>query len=80
MNCSLIFLTYAKQARAIVNLARVNEDPKARMIRGNYRVILLPGLHIYTLHKKMFIINDSFSQLVISLYKISKLVVLSNYD
>ena len=32
---SLYKLTYAKQARAIVNSARVNEDPKARMIRGN---------------------------------------------
>lgn len=35
---SLIFFTYAKQARAIVNLARVNEDPKARMIRGKNRI------------------------------------------
>ncbi|XP_062594579.1 kinesin-like protein KIF14 [Saccostrea cucullata] len=30
---TLSTLRYAKQARAIVNLARVNEDPKARMIR-----------------------------------------------
>ena len=54
MNCSLIFLTYAKQARAIVNLARVNEDPKARMIRGNY-IQSYPSswsAHLYTSLKK----------------------------
>lgn len=31
---SLTNITYAKQARSIVNIARVNEDPKAKLIRG----------------------------------------------
>ena len=33
---SLTSNTYAKQARSIVNIARVNEDPKAKLIRGLY--------------------------------------------
>ena len=31
---TLSTLRYAKQARNIMNQARVNEDPKARLIRG----------------------------------------------
>ena len=31
---TLSTLRYAKQARSIMNQARVNEDPKARLIRG----------------------------------------------
>ena len=31
---TLSTLRYANQARTIVNLARVNEDPKAKIIRG----------------------------------------------
>ncbi len=31
---TLSTLRYAKQARSIINQARVNEDPKARLIRG----------------------------------------------
>ena len=34
MTLSLTSVTYAKQARSIVNIARVNEDPKAKLIRG----------------------------------------------
>ena len=29
-----LFLRYAHQARTIVNVARINEDPNARIIRG----------------------------------------------
>ena len=32
---TLSTLRYAQTARSIVNLARVNEDPKAKLIRGN---------------------------------------------
>lgn len=31
---TLSTLRYAKQARSIINVAKVNEDPNARLIRG----------------------------------------------
>ena len=31
---TLSTLRYAKQARSIINQAKVNEDPKAKLIRG----------------------------------------------
>ena len=31
---SLSTLRYAQQARTIINVARINEDPNARIIRG----------------------------------------------
>lgn len=50
---SLYKFTYAKQARAIVNSARVNEDPKARMIRGNV-------VYEFYMEKKIGVENHSF--------------------
>ena len=37
---TLSTLRYARQARNIINKVRVNEDPKARLIRGEYRHLI----------------------------------------
>ena len=36
---SLSTLRYAQQARTIVNVAKINEDPNARIIRGEWRLL-----------------------------------------
>ena len=38
---TLSTLRYAKQARSIINIAKVNEDPNARLIRGMKVVLTL---------------------------------------
>ena len=44
---SLTSVTYAKQARSIVNIARVNEDPKAKLIRGKLFICMLTFSHFH---------------------------------
>lgn len=38
---TLSTLRYAQTARSIVNIARVNEDPKAKLIRGDFKILEL---------------------------------------
>ena len=39
------YFRYAQQARTIVNVARINEDPNAAIIRGTYRSIIIYNVY-----------------------------------
>ena len=66
---SLTAKTYAYQTRSIVNKARVNEDPKARLIRGELSAQQISFNSSFSNNTFKMLINCVFLEAMLFIYQ-----------